>query len=138
MSSAPVQQPVRRRERFLGSVLWSWSGVVVSVFAGILLSPITIRKLGAEGYGVWTIILTLVDYMALTDLGFRSATLKYTAHYRATGEPGKVNETINTAVLYAAAVSALTIVAAVTLTGYVAGFEEFRPPTTTPLRSFSR
>ena len=127
MLSASAQQPVRRRERFLGSVLWSWSGVLVSVFAGILLSPLTIRKLGAEGYGVWIIILTLADYMALTDLGFRSATLKYTAHYRATGEPGKVNEAINTAVLYAAAVSAVTIAAAATLTGFVARFERISP-----------
>jgi O-antigen/teichoic acid export membrane protein len=97
--------------------------VVVSVFSGILLVRITTRKLGPEGYGVWTLVLTLADYLLLADLGFGSATVKYTAHYRATGEPGKVNEVINTALIYAAAVCALAIAATLILTGPVAGFE---------------
>ena len=78
--------------------------MVVSVFSGILLVRITTRKLGVEGYGVWTLVLTLADYLLLVDLGFRSATLKYTAHYRATGEPGKANEAINSALIYSSAV----------------------------------
>lgn len=78
--------------------------MVVSVFSGILLVRITTRKLGVEGYGVWTLVLTLADYLLLVDLGFRSATLKYTTHYRATGEPGKVNEAINSALIYSSAV----------------------------------
>jgi O-antigen/teichoic acid export membrane protein len=127
MPSAPVQQPVKRRQRFLGSVIWSWSGVVVSIFAGIVLSPITIRRLGSEGYGVWTIVITLADYLGLMDLGFRSATIKYTAHYRATGQPGKVNEAINTAVLYSSAVMALTIAAVLLLAGPAARFETISP-----------
>src|ERR1039458_8966664 len=117
MPSAALQQPSKRRKRFLGSVLWSWAGVVVSIFSGILLVRITTRKLGVEGYGVWTLVLTLADYLLLVDLGFRSATVKYTAHYRAMGEPGKVNETINTALIYAAAVCALAIAATLILTG---------------------
>jgi O-antigen/teichoic acid export membrane protein len=123
MPSASLQQPSKRRRRFLGSVLWSWSGVVVSIFAGILLSPITIRKLGSEGYGVWTIVITLADYLGLMDLGFRSATIKYAAHYRATGEPGKVNEVIHTAAAYSAAVTASTILAVLLLAGPTARFE---------------
>lgn len=101
--------------------------MVVSIFAGILLSPITIHKLGAEGYGVWTIVITLADYLGLMDLGFRSATIKYTAHYRATGEPGKVNEAINTAVLYSAGVTAFTIAAILLLAGPAARFENISP-----------
>jgi O-antigen/teichoic acid export membrane protein len=127
MLSASLQQPSKRRSRFLGSVLWSWLGVVVSVFAGILLSPITIRKLGAEGYGVWIIVITLADYLGLMDLGFRSATIKYTAHYRAMGEPGKVNEAINTAALYSSGVTAFTIVGTLLLFRFAARFENISP-----------
>jgi O-antigen/teichoic acid export membrane protein len=127
MPSAPVQQPVKRRQRFLGSVIWSWSGVVVSIVAGILLSPITIRKLGTEGYGVWIIVITLADYMGLMDLGFRSATIKYAAHYRATGQPGKINEVINTAVFYSSGVTAFTIAATLLLFRFAARFENISP-----------
>ncbi len=127
MPSASLQQPSKRRKRFLGSVLWSWSGVAASIFAGILLTPITIRKLGAEGYGVWIIVITLADYLGLMDLGFRSATIKYTAHYRAMGEPGKVNETINTAVLYSSGVTAFTIIGTLPLFRFAARFENISP-----------
>jgi O-antigen/teichoic acid export membrane protein len=43
--------PTRTRgDRFVFSLLWNWVGVAASLFAGILLSPYLIRKLGPEGY----------------------------------------------------------------------------------------
>ena len=125
---AAPQSRQKRSERFLGSVLWSWFGVAVSIFSGLLLSPYTIHKLGPEGYGVWTVIFAFVDYLWLLDLGFRSATLKYTAHYLALGQTDKIIEVLNTGVLYATAISAVTIVATVFLAGYVSRFENISPP----------
>ena len=127
MPSTSVQQPAKRGERFLGSVLWSWFGVCVSIFSASLLTPITVHKLGAEGYGVWTVILTLVDYFWLMDLGFRSATLKYTAHYHATAEPDKINEVLNTAILYATGVFGVAMAATLLLARQVAQFEHISP-----------
>lgn len=82
------------------NVLWSWLGVAVTIASGIFLSPYLIRKLGDEGYGVWVLVFGLIENYWLFDLGFRSATVKYSAHYRATGEVGKINEVINTGVVY--------------------------------------
>lgn len=128
MASTPGQNPQGGRgESFFHSVLWSWFGVGVSLFSGLLLAPYTIHKIGDEAYGVWTIILAVIDYFGLMDLGFRSATVKYTAHYRATGETAKLNEVINTAVLYAAIVSALTMVATVLFSRHLADFEHITP-----------
>ncbi len=78
------------------NVLWSWLGVAVTIASGIFLSPYLIRKLGDEGYGVWVLVFGLIENYWLFDLGFRSATVKYSAHYRATGEVAKINEVINT------------------------------------------
>src|SRR5262249_45453822 len=58
------------------------------------------HKLGDEGFGVWTLVFSLIEYYWLLDLGFRSATLKYSAHYRATDEPEKINEIVSTGLLY--------------------------------------
>ncbi len=82
------------------NVLWSWLGVAVTIASGIFLSPYLIRKLGDEGYGVWVLVFGLIENYWLFDLGFRSATVKYSAHYRATGETAKINELINTGVVY--------------------------------------
>jgi len=94
-----------RGKRFIVNLLWSWMGVATTLLAGLLLSPYFIRKLGAEPYGLWALSLTLIEYYILLDLGFRSATVKYVAHYWATGDPAKINEILNTVLLYAAIMS---------------------------------
>ncbi len=127
MVSAAPQESSQRSQRFLHSVLWSWFGIAVSIFSGVLLSPYIIRKLGDEGNGVWVLIFALADNIGMMDLGFRSATLKYTAHYRATGELDKVNETINTAVFFASAVMLLTVCATLMFAGSVTRFEHISP-----------
>ena len=75
-----------RSRRFVNNVLWNWLGTAVSLFIGFVLSPYLILKLGADGYGVWAITFSLVEYYWFFDLGFRSATVKFVAHYSATGD----------------------------------------------------
>ncbi len=108
MSVAPV--PVRHA-RFLKNVAWNWVGVAVSIASGILLSPYIIRRRGNEGYGIWALAFALIEYYWLLDLGFRSAAIKYSAHYHALGRPEKVNEIVNTSLLYFSAVGAALFVA---------------------------
>jgi O-antigen/teichoic acid export membrane protein len=127
MLSSSVQQAPKRRDRFFHNVLWAWFGVGINIFSGFLLAPYTLHKLGDEAFGIWTLILAFVEYMYLLDLGFRSATVKYTANYATTGEPDKVNETINTAMLYASVSSALTICATILLTTTITNFEHISP-----------
>ena len=53
----------------------------------------------------------MVDYYWFFDFGFRSATLKYVAHYTATGRPRKVGEVLSTSLLYASAVAGFILIA---------------------------
>jgi O-antigen/teichoic acid export membrane protein len=127
MVSATAGESSKRSERFFHSVLWSWFGVAVSLFSGVLLSPYIIRTLGDEGNGVWVLIFAVADNFGMMDLGFRSATVKYTAHYRATGEMDKVNEILNTAVFFSSAVLLFTICATVLFAKYITRFEHISP-----------
>lgn len=95
-----------RGKKFVVNVVWNWLGVVVSLFIGFFISPYLIRKLGPEAYGIWALTFALVENYWFFDLGFRSATTKYVAHYDATGEPDKVREIINTGLFYLTAVAA--------------------------------
>jgi O-antigen/teichoic acid export membrane protein len=105
----------KRSERFFRNVLWSWLGVAVTIVSGIFISPYLIYRLGADGYGVWVLAFGLIENYWLFDLGLRSATVKYSAHYRALEEPEKINEVINTGVVYFAAMAALLVVGTVVL-----------------------
>ena len=90
-----------RETRFAASVIWSWASVLVSAIAGLLLTPYLIRKLGSDGYGVWALCFSLVDYYWFFDLGFRSATVKFVAHHTAREERERVSEVLSTSLLYA-------------------------------------
>src|SRR5580658_5719805 len=75
--------------------------------AGIDVDPIPqgrsvnlVRRLGPEGYGIWALSFSLIEYYWLLDLGVRSATAKFVAHYWTTGEPEEISKIMSTAVTY--------------------------------------
>src|SRR5436190_15988304 len=87
-----VGAPPGRAERFLVNMAWTSSGVLINLASGFLLTRYLIRKLGHDGYGLWTLLFVLVEYYYLFDLGFRAATVKYVAHYRALADEDKLSE----------------------------------------------
>ena len=97
-----------RTSNFLTNVLWSWSGVAINLFAGFFLSPFLIRRLGTDNFGLWTLVLVMVENYWLLDFGFRNATVKYTAHYRALDQPLEVSRVLTTAIAYSSLVAAVT------------------------------
>src|SRR5271167_4534027 len=98
-----------RGERFARSVVWNWAGVSISLITGFLLSPYLFRKLGPEGYGIWALSFSLIEYYWLLDLGVRSATAKFVAHYWTTGDPAKVSEVMSTAAVYSLFIAAVML-----------------------------
>jgi O-antigen/teichoic acid export membrane protein len=94
MSSSP------KAGRFLANVLWNWFGVSVTIFSALILSPIVIRRLGDENFGLWALTTTLVDYYWLLDFGMRAATIRYTVHFQSTNQPHQLNQVINTTLAY--------------------------------------
>src|SRR5512133_2224983 len=98
---ATEEQPTSNRsERFLINVLWSWTGVAANLFIGFILSPYIIRKLGAERYGIWALIFSILDYFWFFDLGLNTAVCNFAARYLAVKDNEKINELINTALFY--------------------------------------
>lgn len=111
MAAAP--EPATQGRRFFHNVLWGWAGVLFSLVSGIFLSAYFIHHLGDEQYGLWALVFSVVEYFGLVDLGFRSAVVKYTAHYRATGELEKLEELVSTGLAYFTIAGAVALLAAV-------------------------
>jgi O-antigen/teichoic acid export membrane protein len=74
--------------------------VAVQLLPGFVVTPYLIFKLGSERYGIWSLVFSVVGYYALVDLGFRSAAVRYAAHFHALGETEHINELVNTLLLY--------------------------------------
>lgn len=88
------------KSRFLYNVVWSWAGVIVNVVLGVFLSAILVRRLGVARYGIWVLLFSTMDYLRLLDFGLRAAVINRCARHQATGDWVRVNETIDTAIVY--------------------------------------
>ncbi|MGH9594075.1 MAG: hypothetical protein ACRD5L_13370, partial [Bryobacteraceae bacterium] len=95
-----------RTGKFLHNLTWIWMSVVVNVVAGLLIQRYVLKKIGDDDTGLWIMVLALIEYYGLLDFGFRSATLKYAAHYYTLGDNQQVNRVINTALAYSSVVAA--------------------------------
>ena len=85
-----------------------------------------IRKLGAERYGIWALIFTVVDYFWFFDLGLNTAITNFCARYWAAAEIEKINEVINTALFYFSAISLIVMALTIGLADNLRAF--FRVP----------
>jgi len=116
-----------RGRRFLRNVLWNWLGTVISLFIGFVLSPYLILKLGADGYGVWAITFSLVEYYWFFDLGFRSATVKFVAHHSALGDRAGVRTVISTSLIYSSLAAAVVFGSVILVAKHIGGFFQIPP-----------
>ena len=118
----PRVDPAKRRSQFLSNVAWNWAHVGINLFAGLILSPYIIRKLGVEGYGVWALVFSVVGYYGLLDLGFRSAVIRFTAHYAALQQDDRINQLISTLLTYFAGLAVLMLGVTVLLASHAHRF----------------
>jgi O-antigen/teichoic acid export membrane protein len=65
--------------QLLKNVLSGWGNLVLNFFIILILTPYVISQLGQEQYGLWALILSIIGFYNLADLGIQSATRRYFA-----------------------------------------------------------
>ena len=66
-----------RVRRIAQNVLSNWLALAITTVVGFFLSPLVVHYLGNLTYGVWVIVMSLVAYMNLLDLGLRGAVTRF-------------------------------------------------------------
>jgi O-antigen/teichoic acid export membrane protein len=97
MSDAAARGP---RRGFLVNTLWTWAAVVTSLALALIVTPLMIRRLGPEAYGLWVVVFSFTEYYSIVDLGVRSAVVKYVAQHVTLGETDELHRILNTAFAY--------------------------------------
>lgn len=59
------------------NALWNLSGQILPLIAAIVVIPVLIRLMGAEGFGLVAIVWTLIGYFSLFDFGLGRALTKF-------------------------------------------------------------
>src|SRR5882762_3787179 len=99
MPRPPKDRPLTARTA--GNALINTSGALWSTILAIVATPVIIRALGAELYGVYILVVAVTSYIGLVELNLSSALVKYVAEHAGRDEPQLVGEVIgNTVMLY--------------------------------------
>ena len=64
-------------KRFALNVGMNWVATAVNMVVPFFLTPFVVRHLGTVQYGLWILAVSTVSYLALLDLGLRSAVIRF-------------------------------------------------------------
>ena len=68
------------------SIVSNWATFLFSACVNFFVSPIVVTSLGETQYGAWVLLVSMVGYLGLLDLGVRSAVTRYVAQFHAGGD----------------------------------------------------
>lgn len=86
----------KKRPSLLINAFSNWMALAIAILIGFLLTPYIISHLGKTGYGIWTLIASIIGYYGILDLGITSAITRYVARYAAQNNYKALIETICT------------------------------------------
>jgi O-antigen/teichoic acid export membrane protein len=79
------------------NILASWASLAVRVVLVFLVNPFIIHTLGNDRYGVWVLVVSIINYMTILDLGLKQALIRFISKFLGLGDYDKINSILNTA-----------------------------------------
>ncbi len=123
-----VEPEQSSKGRYLRNVIWTWASAGTNIVVAVFVSPRIIIALGSTPFSIWSLSLSVVEYFWLIDIGIRSATVKFSAEYIASKQPGKLNELLSTGVVYSTFAAALVLPIAILGAPYLARILKIEDP----------
>lgn len=69
---------------------------LISLIVVIFLTPLLIHYVGETDFGLWNLVISVLGFFELLDLGFGNAVIKYVALYRGMNSPDRRNRALST------------------------------------------
>ena len=76
-------------EQRKAGVILSYIHIILSFLVQIVYTPFLIRMMGQSEYGLYSLVASIIGYLAVLDLGFGNALIVYTAKFHERGELDK-------------------------------------------------
>ncbi len=97
------------------SIAGNWISFAISVGVAFFLSPFIVHHLGNIAYGVWTLVISMISFMSLLDLGLRGAVTRFVSRNHAQGDHLESSRAVSAAFWLRVWISLLIITASVIL-----------------------
>lgn len=105
--------------QFGKNIFSSWASLAIRVILVFLVNPFIIHTLGNEQYGVWILVISVLNYVTILDLGIKQALLRFISKYLGLGDMEKVNAMLSTAFFIYGIVGLIVIAATFILSFFV-------------------
>lgn len=73
-----------------GAIL-SYAQIFLSVLTGLLYTPLMLRLMGQQEYGLYGTVNSTIALLSLLDLGFTSSYIRFYSKYKTANQPEKIN-----------------------------------------------
>ena len=93
-----IDMPNRRPSLILNA-LSNYAAMGTRILVLLFLTPYLIHKLGGEGYGIWLLVMSVVGYAGVLDLGVSAAVQRFVARYAGAGDQRAMNATLGSAMV---------------------------------------
>lgn len=85
--------------QFGKNIFTSWAALAIRILLVFLVNPFIIHTLGNDLYGVWVLVISIVNYMTILDLGLKQALIRFISKYLGLREYDRINALLNTSFL---------------------------------------
>src|SRR5579864_5582324 len=93
----------------LRNVFSNWLGLLLRGAISVALTPIMIHYLGDFQYGLWVLVMSVVDYSGILDLGIRPTLHRFVARWKSLNDRVALNETMGTALAFSSGAGLLVL-----------------------------
>ncbi len=83
---------------------------VLKMIIALIMTPILVRNLGNHDYGIWEIIVSVIGYMGLLDLGLRPSVTRFIAYYQRQGLRQRVQDVFATSLAFMLMLGSLSLI----------------------------
>lgn len=95
--------------KVLKNTLSNWAGMLINTAILLLLTPYLLRHLGDERFGIYQIVLPIIQYLILLELGLRGSVVRFASKYIAAKDTQSLNSVISTTFYICLSIGLITI-----------------------------
>lgn len=85
---------IYKRKEFSNSV-WNMTDMLILPFLMLLFTPFFISRIGAEQYGLWMFVNSIVASIGILNMGLGDATIKFTSKYKTLDDFDNLNRIVS-------------------------------------------
>ena len=113
--------------QFVRNALSSYANLVLGIILSLVLTRVLLRNLGTSTYGLWIVLLSIVGYLALLDVGVSTAAVQRVARMTADGDNEGLANVIRTTSVFFTVSGAIAVAVTLCLAPFLSSIVHLGP-----------